>query len=142
MAGQLHLFGGRRQRGRKLPAPLEHILQRQTAAIIDRWAVPGWMITHFPAGELRHPAVAKKLKAFGLKRGWADFLLLPPAPDLRLHQLELKRRGETLTENQEHMQQFCAVNGYPYEVVNTLDDAIAVLTRWGAVKGVHTVGLP
>jgi hypothetical protein len=35
----------------------------------------------------------------GLQRGWPDFLLI--APGGRLHALEIKRRGEAMTEEQE-----------------------------------------
>jgi len=134
MAGQLSLWGGRKQRGIAAATPTERALHFQTAQVLRRWKTAGWRVTHFPAGEWRNIVTARRLKAMGLEQGWADFLLLPPAPDLRLHQLELKRKGNRLSPPQLDMQNFCFVNGYPYAVCFSLDEVLDTLKSWGAVR--------
>jgi hypothetical protein len=131
--GQLSLFGSRRQRGRAPPTPREADLHFQTAEILRRWANPDWKFTHFPAGEKRDLITGARLKRMGLRRGWADFLLLSPHPPM-LHQLELKRPGAALTDAQLAMQRFCVFNGYRYAVADNLDAVIATLREWGAIR--------
>ncbi len=68
----------------------------------------------------------------GLQRGWSDFLLI--APGGRFHALELKRRGETMSEDQEAFAAWCAEQGVPFACVDNLNDALAVLSEWGVLR--------
>jgi thiamine monophosphate synthase len=68
----------------------------------------------------------------GLQRGWPDFLLI--APGGRLHALELKRRGETMTEEQEAFEDWCREQGVPFACTDDLREALAALRGWGAFR--------
>jgi hypothetical protein len=51
-----------------------------------------------------------------------------------LHCLELKRQGETLSDAQEDFQNHAIRHGWPHSVAYTLDEALAVLDAWGALR--------
>jgi hypothetical protein len=68
----------------------------------------------------------------GLHRGWPDFLLV--APGGLLHTLELKRRGETMREEQESFAAWCREQGIPFVCRDDLREAIVTLSGWGALK--------
>jgi hypothetical protein len=133
MSLQLSLFKGRRQRGLKLPTAKEFALHCLVADMLRRWGTTGWRWTHFPAGEKRPKITTGRLKRMGVARGWPDFLLLSPYPP-KLHCLEIKRLGGKLTDEQRDFSEWCAVNGYDYQVADNLRDAVAILRDWGAVR--------
>jgi hypothetical protein len=130
IARQIDLFT---RRPRKPPTAPEFSLHVMVADVIDRWASPGWRFTHFPAGELRDKITAGRLKRMGVKPGWPDFILLSPAA--LAHFLELKRRGEHLSENQSEFADWCATHGYPFACCDDFRAALARLQAWGAVRG-------
>src|SRR5262245_5792329 len=125
---QLHLFRGPRQRGTAAPPPPEFNLHCLVADTLRRWATPGWLWTHFPAGELRQPITAARLQRMGVQRGWPDFLLL--APGGRPHALELKRRKSgRLTDEQAAFGLWCECNHCPFACVDWYPDALPALGR-------------
>jgi hypothetical protein len=128
-AAQVDLFT---KRVRKPPPAPEFALQCMVADILNRWITPGWRFSHFPAGELRNKVTAARLKRMGLARGWADLILLSPAA--LAHFLELKRRGETLSDDQEDFESYCLAHGYPHAWTDSFDGALFVLKRWGALR--------
>ncbi len=71
--------------------PSEFQMHCTVADFMRRFGDPGWLWTHFPAGELRHPLIGAKLQKMGTKPGWADFLLVSPRG--QLHTMELSRKG-------------------------------------------------
>jgi hypothetical protein len=60
-----------------------------------------------------------------------DFLLI--APGGRLHALELKRRGEEMTEEQETFAAWCQEQDVPFACTDDLRDALAILRGRGSV---------
>lgn len=102
------------------------------------FADPSWRWGHYPAGEKRDPRTAAKLKIMGVQRGWPDFLLFAPAgentPAGLMHALELKRKGETMTEDQEAFAAWCREQGIPFACTDDLGDALAVLSEWGVLR--------
>jgi len=86
---------------------------------------------HHPAtGELRDPGTARKLQRMGVKPGLPDFLLLIEG---RLHGLELKRvRGGRVSPDQKAMHVELVAAGAVVAVAKGLDEALSVLTSWGA----------
>ena len=115
------------------------------ADVLERWATKGWQWTHLPFGEHRNAITGARLKRMGTKRGWPDFILLPPLPDEHVpwariaHFLELKRKGGLLTDEQFELMEWLTINGYEYKVCDNFDDAIYVLRNWGALKStIHT----
>jgi hypothetical protein len=125
---------GAKTRTRKSPAnrPRESQLQTEVADLLRAHALDGWRWSHFPAGELRNVITGARLKRFGLQRGWPDIQLLSPSG--KFHGLELKRLGETLTEDQEAFQVWCIRSGVPYSVCQTIDQALAVLDAWSCLR--------
>jgi hypothetical protein len=146
MPGQLNLFAGKKQRGRRSSYKLEFSLHVAVADVLRRWSTPGWRWSHFPAGEWRHPATAARLQRMGLQVGWPDFILLAPFPHDNVpirnhlaridgaHFLELKREGATLTDYQHAFMEWCALNAYPYVWCDNFKDALHHLKSWGAVR--------
>ena len=130
----LMIAEGRRARPRKAPVerPKEITLHMGVAKLLRDYARPGWQWTHIPGGELRDVRTAAKLRQMGTRRGWPDFLLLSPAG--LAHGLELKRLGEGLKEDQEAFAAWCAEHGAPHAVAFSIDEALAALDRWGALR--------
>ena len=148
------LFGALRTRE---SSPKEFALQVSVADILNRWAVHGWRWTHIPMGESRgDPERARitgaRLKRMGTKRGWPDFILCSPAAPAdkyrdglvqeldpvvlpgQAHFLELKRKGEQLSDDQRELSVWMQANGFPYEVADDFKTALAILKHWGAVR--------
>jgi len=128
---QLDLLKGKRQRGRKLPPAPEFNLHCMVADILARWCTREWRYSHFPAGELRHPATAGKLKRMGVTRGWADFQLFHVNGPVGF--LELKRAGEELTDEQKELAFHLIHAGHGYAVCDNFRDAVEVLRAWRVV---------
>jgi hypothetical protein len=126
---------GRRVRARMrstAPAPKEIVLNVAVADLLRKVGRRDWRWSHFPAGELRDIRTAQKLKSMGVQRGWPDFLIFSPSG--LLHALELKRRGGALSEDQAAFAAWCAEHSIPNAVAYSIDDAIATLTAWGALR--------
>jgi hypothetical protein len=102
------------------------------AGLLRRGVKPDWKWAHYPAGEHRDVRTAAKLKAMGTQPGWPDLILFDP--EGRLHALELKRQGEHLTEEQEDFQTWCISHAVPHAVARTIDEAIKILSAWGALR--------
>jgi hypothetical protein len=130
----LVIAAGGRVRPRKavVPRPKELALHLAVADVLRRFSRPDWRWSHFPSGEHRDVRTAAKLKAMGLQRGWPDFVLFDPSG--RLHALELKRQGETLSEDQEAFQAWCVDQAIPHAVARTTDEAMATLGAWGVLR--------
>jgi len=130
----LALAAGRKVRPRKAPAirPRESRLQIDVAKLLDDYGRQDWRFTHFPAGEKRDVVTGARLKRYGLKPGWPDFLLLDP--DGRLHCLELKRQGETLSDPQQDFWRFCIRAGVPHSTCRTIDEVLTVFDRWKCLR--------
>jgi hypothetical protein len=130
----LMLAEGRRPRPRKAPLsrPKESKLQCAVADLLRAHALPEWQWTHFPAGEWRGVITGARLKRFGLQRGWPDIQLLSPTG--KFYGLELKRLGETLTEDQADFQTWCIAHAVPYCVAYSIDQALAVLDAWSCLR--------
>ena len=108
------------------------VLHLAVVDVLQKLGEPSWRWTHFPAGEARDVRTGARLKRMGTKPGWPDLILL--APGGRFHGLELKREGEDLTDQQSAFYLWSVANGSPIAVVCTLDEAIATLSGWGAIR--------
>jgi hypothetical protein len=137
------------QRYRKVPAlsPLEYKMQIALAGLLRLLCRPGVDWWHTPNGELRDKRHAAKLKAMGVRPGVADFLftwgVLVSAvadPQVRIFPqnlfLELKRRGEHLSPEQEQFRDSMMAKGSFYEVADSIDDAVAILKRHQILRNI------
>jgi hypothetical protein len=140
---QLHLFRSRKQRGQAAPAPSEFSLHVTIADLLRRWILPGWKWSHFPAGEERPSQIIggkrvsfadARLKRMGLNRGFPDFMFFHA--DGRVCFLELKRRGETLDDDQAVIAEHMIRAGHGYLWTASFDDAIATLVSWRVLRGI------
>jgi hypothetical protein len=133
MPGQLHLFGGKRQRGIAPPAPSEFASQCCLADLIRRTINPQWRFTHVPLGEYRDPVTAGRLQRLGVVAGWPDLQFA--GPDRQMVFLELKARGGRLSESQAAMKRHLEAGGFPYLCTDSVEAAIAWLKDAGILRG-------
>lgn len=68
----------------------------------------------------------------GLRKGRPDIQLVSPA--VVYHGLELKRRGEDLTPEQQDFQSWAIRNGVAHSVADSFDDALKILDFWGCLR--------
>ena len=130
----LLLAEGRRPRPRRAlaHAPKELALHMSIAKLLRDHIKSDWRWSHFPAGELRTPRTAAKLRAMGTMPGWPDLILI--SPDGLLHGLELKRVGGSLTEDQQAFQSWAIRQGVPHAVARSIDDALIIFESWGCLR--------
>jgi len=127
-----------KQARQRAPLPKEVQTHVAIADALRVGSLPGWLWTHFPAGEERDEATGWKLKRMGLKPGWPDFLLI--SPHGLHHWMELKRGpAARLEPAQEELATLMRQRGVPHAVVRSFDEAVRQLTAWGALK--LTVGV-
>jgi hypothetical protein len=142
---QLDIFKGPRQRGVKPPPPKEFNVHVVLADMLRRWCMPGWIWTHFPAGEDRgHVTVMRKgkpvtfspaasrLKRMGLRAGFPDFLFFSRTRACAF--LELKRKGETTSDDQDDVLGFLRAAGHPVCVTDSLVVAGTFLKDIGVLR--------
>jgi hypothetical protein len=130
----LLLAEGRKPRARRAPVskPKEIKLHVSIVRILRDHCRPEWQWFHPGSGELRDIRTAVKLKRMGLKPGLPDIALISPKGFF--HGLELKRRGESLSEAQKDFQLWAIRHGIPHSIAFTFDQALAVLDAWGALR--------
>ena len=114
--------------------PREIAIHGSIIDVLTRWASPGWLFSHFPSGEARDAKTGAKLKRLGTKKGWPDLILFSPQRSNGAFFLEVKRRTGRLTEEQKAFRDWAQSHGYPYAVVHDVDQGMAVLTAWGAIR--------
>lgn len=129
---QLNLLPPSVRRRRKPPLALEFRTHCALAKTMYALVFADWEWTHFPAGEKRTKASGGRLKAMGLHAGWPDFLLVDP--EGQWFCLELKRGDASLTFEQERFKASMAKRGTPYAIARSYNEAIEILTDWGAMR--------
>jgi hypothetical protein len=140
MPGQLGLFQGPRQRGRKPPPPSELALHCLIVDTLKRWIMPGWFYAHVPNGEQRSQPAAIKLLRMGVRAGVSDLILFGP-PTASLHALEIKRKGSYPTRTQIEFIHIVRAAGGKADWIDSYEEALAVLQDWGALPTtIQTVG--
>ena len=127
-----------RQRGTKLPPPLEFQTHCALADTITRWALPGWWWFHYPAGELRQPITAARLKRMGTKAGVADFGFFHSTG--RVCWLELKRPGNDVSDEQADFLGFMAACGHGVALCWSYEQAVKTLIDWKVLRSIQVSG--
>jgi hypothetical protein len=105
-------------------------------AIVDllkATAAPGVIWWHTPNGERRDKRTAAKLKAMGVRPGVSDLIISAPSGQMMF--MEIKCGGGRCTDAQSDFFAAMRANGHSCAVVWSLDEAVAVLSAWGAIKG-------
>lgn len=85
---------------------------------------------HVANGGFRSRRTAGRLKAEGVRKGIADFLLLIPRSGYHGLAIEMKRPGGHLRPEQTEFLRDLVADGYCTAVCFSLDDAIKVLTHY------------
>lgn len=106
----------------------EDALQREVAAHLDEH-YPDLLWSHFPAGESRSERTGAKLKSFGLKRGWADLIIIRPGGKVAF--IELKAPKGRLSPHQIAFAGDCDEQGVPHLVCRSLAEVQGALAAWG-----------
>lgn len=126
---------GQRPRARR--RKLEDIEQARLALWLDGRRINGRPLlwAHVPNGGARHPAVARQLRAAGVKAGVPDVLIFDPPPLCGTHvgtALELKRaKGGRASDLQRDWLKALAERGWAVSVEHGADAAIQALERLG-----------
>jgi hypothetical protein len=110
----------------------EHKLQCEVVAY---WAVhgrPDLKLFAVANGELRHPSVALRLKAEGVRPGVADLCVILDGG--RTGWMELKAKGGSMSDEQKGFARTVQINGHYWALVRSVDDAAYALAAWGALK--------
>jgi len=111
-----------------------------TVAVADLLRVaanPGWLWSHFPAGEYRTGATGARLWRMGLQKGWSDFFLI--SPQGLLHVLELKTLTGTVQPEQKKFLTAMGERNIPNAVARGVDEAFAQLFAWDVISDRATV---
>jgi hypothetical protein len=123
------------------PKKRNHHERRLTILIADylrAMAKPGVWWSHWPAGERRGPKTAGLLKRMGVNPGASDFIVVVPGGYFLA--VEVKIKGTYQSPEQKAFQRAweAASDGGSvaglYEVVRSLDEAVAFLSHWGATR--------
>ena len=109
----------------------EHHLQCRIMDYLNHNGRPELHWTAIPNGELRHPTVALRLRAEGVKPGTADIVILLPN---QTAWLELKSPKGSLTWEQKGFAAKAMRLGHYWGMARSLPEAIAILKTWNVLK--------
>ncbi len=130
IAGRQSIRRGQRRRWQRV-AMSEHNLQRAVFVHLNTRRQSGVFAFAVPNGGARDAKTGARLKAEGVKPGVPDIaLLINGAP----HFLELKTERGYLTAAQKRVREEIEAAGGQWAVAKGLDDALATLEHWGAIK--------
>ncbi|WP_298706167.1 VRR-NUC domain-containing protein [uncultured Variovorax sp.] len=116
-------------------SPSEDTIHRDCASWVFEneaaYPVLVWLM-HVPNGGLRSPGEAGKMKALGVRKGVADWILPFPSPSGRYKGLaiELKSRKGTVSDEQEDFLHEASENGWLTAVTRSSDAFIATVKQW------------
>lgn len=123
--------------GSKPAAPSEHKIQ---VKLLDYLALAARRDIYYfavPNQSNRHIQNAVKMKAEGVRSGIADLCFM--FPNGRVAWLEMKRPGGTLSKTQKTFRDICAALGHTWGTAKSVDEALAILTKWDALKPAYRV---
>lgn len=114
--------------------PSEHKLQVDVLSVIDVGKVhPDIYAFAIPNAGRRSWKTGIKMKAEGLRRGFADLGIMLPGGRAAWMELK-KRKGGRTSDEQLGFEARCRRLGHPYARANTLDQAIAALKEMGVIR--------
>jgi hypothetical protein len=111
--------------------PTEHQIQSALCQLLDVQARPDMIWFAIPNGGHRHIAVAKRMKAEGVKRGVPDMLFLQPT---RIAWLELKIKNGRLSPFQKAFRDRAQALGHTWSMARSIDEAMIFLSWIDALK--------
>lgn len=105
----------------------EHMIQ---VAITNYLGFMNYPFFAIPNGGQRHPGVARKLKAEGVKAGVADLFIMIPNANRNGLFVEVKTPTGTQSESQKEFEAKCKTWNYAYVLVRSLDEMIQTLSDY------------
>lgn len=118
-------------RGQQRTTGQEDAIQAAVCLHLTIRAMPGVVWFHVPNGGSRTAAEAGRFKALGVKAGVPDLIAVSAGC---MFALELKAPGGRVSDAQRQMLAALAGAGAETAVAVGLDDALAVLERWGLIS--------
>jgi hypothetical protein len=97
-----------------------------------RFISDGWEWTHLPFGEYRPPTTAGRLKRMGVNGGWPDYVFV--SPQAVCHWVEVKRDGDTRSDDQLRLGDLFTRNDVPYLASSNVGLILRTLQSWGALR--------
>ena len=110
----------------------EHSLQVTVLAYLTYRAKPDINVIAIPNAGHRSLRMGARMKAEGLQSGVADLCVMLPGG--KVAWLELKTDKGRQSIAQKGFEAKCKRLDHPYALARTLDEAIAALTQWKALK--------
>ena len=100
------------------------------AAIVAyiRAVAPECIVFSVPNGGLRSKSEAARMKWTGTLAGVSDLILL--APPSRVHCIEVKAPGGSLSPEQRAFRDYCIAAAIPWMTARSIDDIRLALTLW------------
>lgn len=123
--------------GSKPAQPSEHKIQVALMDYLRLAARPDCYYFAVPNQSNRHIQNAVKMKAEGVRSGIADICFM--LPQGRVAWLEMKKPGGSLSDTQKQFRDICTVLGHQWGTAKSVDEALAILTKWGALKPAYRV---
>jgi hypothetical protein len=117
--------------------PSEHLIQVRLCDYLRFALRSEAYFFAIPNQSNRHISNAAKMKAEGVKSGITDLCFMLPAG--RVAWLEMKKPGGSLSDTQKVFRDLCAVLGHTWGVAKSVDEALALLTAWDALKPAYRV---
>lgn len=107
---------------KKRKDPLERDIQIAIMQYCDIALKQRGYFFHVPNGGHRHPAVAAKMKAEGVKRGVADICCM--LPEGKVLWVEVKTRTGSMKPEQKAFKETCEKLGHTYVLVRSVNEFI------------------
>lgn len=119
------------------PRPKRQTPERALHIAVEQFLRLAWPprlpYSHFPAGEHRDKATAAKLKAFGLRPGWPDFIFILPNGQAGF--IELKAGKGALSDAQIEVRAKLVALKCGYATARSVDEVERTLAGWLALFG-------
>lgn len=115
----------------------EHKIQ---VALCDYFAIAKRDDAHMfaiPNQSNRHIANAAKMKAEGVRAGTPDLCVMMAGGAVAW--LEMKAPNGTLSPAQKWFRDLCGRLGHQWGVAHSVEEALVLLTKWGALKDAYCV---
>jgi len=120
----------RRTANNKALVPYEKDIQKAIVNYIT-YACPSVLVFAVPNGSIRTAGGRAGNAVPGLLPGVADLCLIGPGQ--RVWFIEVKRPGGKISQAQKEFWTSCRARDIPYDVVYSLDEAMATLHEWGLI---------
>lgn len=128
---------------RRTTAALRDLVKSEAAAeaqlhiaivnLLKATAQPGVTWFHVPNGGKRTPREAATFRAMGVLAGVPDLIIMQPGGTVRF--IEVKTMNGRVSEQQMEFFDNARRAGFECSIVRDLDDAVKVLSHWGAIRG-------